>query len=71
MFIQAMSKLIFQDDTEAVVVERLRIYEESTRPVIEFYRSLHSGKRDLVRSIEITGGFNVMAPLFEKAAVAK
>jgi adenylate kinase len=35
------------DDNEATVTERLRVYDEKTRPLIEFYRA-----RDLLRTID-------------------
>ncbi|HYX73353.1 MAG TPA: adenylate kinase, partial [Steroidobacteraceae bacterium] len=38
------------DDNEATVSERLRVYEEKTRPLIEFYRS-----RGLLRVIQAQG----------------
>jgi adenylate kinase len=38
------------DDNEATVTERLRIYDEKTRPLIDFYR----GKR-LLYSINASG----------------
>src|SRR5579862_6242870 len=38
------------DDNEATVTERLRVYDEKTRPLIEFYRS-----RGLLRAIDAQG----------------
>lgn len=38
------------DDNEATVAERLRVYEEKTRPLIDFYRA-----RGLLRVIDATG----------------
>ncbi|HEX4647229.1 MAG TPA: adenylate kinase [Steroidobacteraceae bacterium] len=38
------------DDNEATVAERLRVYEEKTRPLLEFYRA-----RGLLRVIDATG----------------
>jgi adenylate kinase len=39
------------DDNEATVAERLRVYEEKTRPLIDFYRA-----RGLLRVIDAEGG---------------
>jgi adenylate kinase len=38
------------DDNEATVTERLRVYDEKTRPLIDFYRA-----RDLLRVIDAEG----------------
>src|SRR5207237_8644768 len=38
------------DDNEATVAERLRVYEEKTRPLIDFYRA-----RGLLRVIDAMG----------------
>ncbi|MBS0364508.1 MAG: adenylate kinase [Proteobacteria bacterium] len=38
------------DDNEATVTERLRVYDEQTRPLVEYYRS-----RGLLRSIDAQG----------------
>jgi adenylate kinase len=38
------------DDNEATVAERLRVYEEKTRPLLDFYRA-----RGLLRVIDATG----------------
>jgi adenylate kinase len=38
------------DDTEATVAERLRVYEEKTRPLVDFYRA-----RGLLRVIDAQG----------------
>jgi adenylate kinase len=38
------------DDNEATVAERLRVYEEKTRPLIDFYRA-----RGLLRTIDAAG----------------
>jgi len=38
------------DDTEATVAERLRVYDEKTRPLIDFYRA-----RGLLRVIDAAG----------------
>jgi adenylate kinase len=38
------------DDNEATVTERLRVYDEKTRPLIDFYRA-----RGLLRSIDAEG----------------
>jgi len=39
------------DDNEATVAERLRVYDEKTRPLIDFYRA-----RGLLRVIDAEGG---------------
>jgi len=41
------------DDNEATVAERLRVYEEKTRPLIDFYRA-----RGLLRVIDASGDLN-------------
>ncbi|MBV9344873.1 MAG: adenylate kinase [Gammaproteobacteria bacterium] len=38
------------DDNEATVAERLRVYEEKTRPLVDFYRA-----RGLLRAIDASG----------------
>ncbi|HXY76042.1 MAG TPA: adenylate kinase [Steroidobacteraceae bacterium] len=43
------------DDNEATVAERLRVYEEKTRPLIDFYRA-----RGLLRVIDATGDVDVV-----------
>ena len=44
------------DDNEATVTERLRVYEEKTRPLIELYRT-----RGLLRVINAEGGVDEVA----------
>jgi adenylate kinase len=44
------------DDNEATVTERLRVYEEKTRPLIDFYRG-----RGLLRVINAEGGVDEVA----------
>jgi hypothetical protein len=44
------------DDNEATVTERLRVYEEKTRPLIDFYRA-----RGLLRVIDAQGDVNEVA----------
>jgi adenylate kinase len=41
------------DDNEATVAERLRVYEEKTRPLVDFYRA-----RELLRVINAEGDVN-------------
>src|SRR5207244_9993634 len=41
------------DDNEATVAERLRVYDEKTRPLIDFYRA-----RGLLRVIDAAGDVN-------------
>jgi adenylate kinase len=50
------------DDNEATVAERLRVYEEQTRPLIEFYRS-----QGLLRVIDAQGGVDEIAARLERA----
>ena len=50
------------DDTAEVIAERLAQYHRETAPVVDFYR-----KQGLVRDIVITGGYDVMTPVFERA----
>ena len=50
------------DDNEATVAERLRIYEEKTRPLIEFYRA-----RGLLRVINAQGGVEQVTERLEHA----
>jgi len=50
------------DDNEATVVERLRVYEEKTRPLIEFYRA-----RGLLRVIHAEGGVEEVTERLEQA----
>jgi adenylate kinase len=50
------------DDNEATVAERLRVYEEKTRPLIEFYRA-----RGLLRVINAEGGVEEVTRRLEQA----
>ena len=50
------------DDNEATVAERLRVYEEKTRPLIEFYRA-----RGLLRVINAEGGLEEVTERLERA----
>jgi adenylate kinase len=50
------------DDNEATVAERLRVYEEKTRPLIEFYRN-----RGLLRVINAEGGVQQVTERLEQA----
>jgi adenylate kinase len=50
------------DDNEATVAERLRVYEEKTRPLIEFYRA-----RGLLRVINAEGGVDQVTERLEQA----
>src|SRR5215468_4605048 len=50
------------DDNEATVTERLRVYEEQTRPLIEFYRA-----RGLLRAINAEGEIDEVTRRLEQA----
>ena len=50
------------DDNEATVAERLLVYEEKTRPLIEFYRA-----RGLLRVIHAEGGVEEVTERLEQA----
>jgi adenylate kinase len=50
------------DDNEATVTERLRVYDEQTRPLIEFYRA-----RGLLRAIDAEGGVDEVTQRLEQA----
>jgi len=50
------------DDNEATVTERLRVYEEQTRPLIEFYRA-----RGLLRAINAEGEIDEVTQRLERA----
>jgi adenylate kinase len=50
------------DDNEATVAERLRVYEEKTRPLIEFYRD-----RGLLRVIDAEGEVTQVTKRLEQA----
>jgi adenylate kinase len=55
------------DDNEATVAERLKVYEEKTRPLTQFY-----AERGLLRRIDAEGELNVVTARLEAAlAVAK
>lgn len=43
------------DDNEATVAERLRVYEEKTRPLVDFYRA-----RGLLRAIDASGSVDTV-----------
>jgi len=53
------------DDNEATVAERLRVYEEKTRPLIAFYQS-----RGLLRVIEAEGGLDAVTQRLAQALAA-
>ena len=63
-----VSLRLFQrpDDNEATVAERLRVYEEKTRPLIEFYR-----RRGLLRVINAEGGVDEVTERLEQALHAQ
>jgi adenylate kinase len=50
------------DDNEATVAARLRVYDEQTRPLIEFYRS-----QGLLRVIDAQGGVDEVTARLERA----
>jgi adenylate kinase len=50
------------DDNEATVAARLRVYEEQTRPLIDFYRS-----QGLLRVIDAQGGVGEVSARLERA----
>ena len=50
------------DDNEATVTERLRVYDEQTRPLIEFYRA-----RGLLRAINAEGEVDEVTRRLEQA----
>jgi adenylate kinase len=50
------------DDNEATVTERLRVYDEQTRPLIEFYRA-----RGLLRTIDAEGEVDEVTRRLERA----
>ncbi len=43
------------DDNEATVAERLRVYDEKTRPLVDFYRA-----RGMLRPIDAEGGLDTV-----------
>jgi adenylate kinase len=50
------------DDNEATVTERLRVYDEQTRPLVEFYRA-----RGLLRTINAEGEVDEVTRRLEEA----
>jgi adenylate kinase len=50
------------DDNEATVAERLRVYEEKTRPLIDFYR-----EQGILRAINAEGGLDEVTERLESA----
>ena len=50
------------DDNEATVAERLRVYDEKTKPLIEFYR-----EKGILRSIAAEGELDVVTQRLEMA----
>jgi len=50
------------DDNEATVAERLRVYEEKTRPLIEFYR-----EHGILRAIDAEGELDEVTQRLERA----
>lgn len=53
------------DDNEATVTERLKVYDEKTRPLIEFYR-----ERGLLRTIHAEGDVDQITARLEAALTA-
>ncbi|HLY53030.1 MAG TPA: adenylate kinase [Steroidobacteraceae bacterium] len=54
------------DDNEATVSERLRVYEEQTRPLIDFYRA-----RGILRSIDAQGELDAVTQRLAAALAAQ
>jgi adenylate kinase len=54
------------DDNEATVSERLRVYEEQTRPLIDFYRA-----RGILRSIDAQGELDAVRQRLAEALAAE
>jgi adenylate kinase len=50
------------DDNEATVAERLKVYDEKTKPLIEFYRA-----RGILRAIDAEGELDEVTERLEKA----
>ena len=50
------------DDNEATVAERLKVYDEKTKPLIEFYR-----EQGILRSIDAEGEVDEVTGRLEKA----
>src|SRR5580698_3146783 len=50
------------DDNEATVAERLKVYDEKTKPLIEFYR-----ERGILRAIDAEGELDEVTERLEKA----
>src|SRR5580704_12910626 len=50
------------DDNEATVAERLKVYDEKTKPLIEFYR-----EHGILRSIDAEGALDEVTERLEKA----
>ncbi len=50
------------DDTEATVAERLRVYDEKTKPLVDYYRG-----KGLLRSIDAEGELDEVTRRLEKA----
>lgn len=50
------------DDNEATVAERLRVYEEQTRPLVDYYR-----QQGLLRSIDAEGDVAAVSARVERA----
>ena len=59
--------LLFQrpDDNEETVVQRLRVYEEQTRPLVDYYR-----KKQLLRAINAQGDVDAITQLLVEALSA-
>ena len=55
---------VFQrpDDNEATVAERLKVYDEKTKPLIEFYR-----EQGILRAIDAEGELDEVTERLEKA----
>ena len=50
------------DDNEATVAERLKVYDEKTKPLVEFYRT-----QGILRSIDAEGGLDEVTQRLEEA----
>ena len=53
---------IRDDDTEAIIKQRLEVYRAETEPVVEFYESC-----GLIEQVQISGGYAVMTEKFIEA----
>ncbi len=55
-----------EDDTLSVCEKRLKVYEDQTRPVVDYYRKTEKKSGPKIIDFELTGSIEVMMPKLRK-----